>query len=148
MAPAFGSRQLPLVSAGPHVPLYVPPPVGDQPSMRQVPLAPPSKLKPWMWNVQTCGAFASTGLLSPAPSWIFTSPLFPGGSAYAGLTARNRSARAAMSPSTPVDLRMDGPPRFRWRDQPAQRHGKRARRFPREGPPATDASRASLVSAT
>src|SRR6266566_6974786 len=131
MAPAFGSRQLPLVSAGPHVPLYVPPPVGDQPSMRQVPLAPPSKLKPWMWNMQTCGSFASTGLLSPAPSWIFTSPLFPGGSAYAGLTARNRSASAAMSPTTPVDLRMekassisDSGPR------PAQWHAKRARGFP------------------
>src|SRR5882724_3753181 len=74
--------------------------------MRQVPLAPPSKLKPWMWNVQTCGSLACSGLLSPAPSWIFTSPLFPGGSAYAGLTASNRRASAAMSPRTPVDLRI------------------------------------------
>src|SRR5438270_10401614 len=31
---------------------------------------------------------------------------------------------------------------------PAQRHGKRARRFPSEGPPATDAPRRRLVSAT
>src|SRR6266487_20680 len=48
-----------------------------------------------MWNVHTCGWLRVTGLGSPAPSWILTVPLFPGGAA--GSAAACASARAGAS---------------------------------------------------
>jgi hypothetical protein len=53
-------------------------PVGGHDSMRQVPLEPESKKKPWMWKTQTLGSFSrSGGSLWLFASWILMVPLLP-----------------------------------------------------------------------
>src|SRR6266849_6987354 len=77
--------------------------------MRHVPLAPASKLKPWMWNVHTCGSFALIGSFSVEPSWILTVPLFPGGSPqaeFAPAVAKNSRAMLNRIARYPAALRI------------------------------------------
>jgi hypothetical protein len=59
-------------------------PVGGHDSIHQLPLEPASKLKPWMWKMQTWGSFSRSGgsLWLPA-SWILIVPLLPGGESWA-----------------------------------------------------------------
>src|SRR5438105_8680717 len=109
MAPVFGSRHSPLSLARPHGPLAATVPLfglGSHLLISHVPVALASKLKPWMWNVHTCGSFSMTDLSSPAPSWILTVPLLPAGSAYAGPAERSKSATAATNVRIPVGLRI------------------------------------------
>jgi len=103
------------LSAGPHVSIIaVPLPVGAQRSMRHHPVERASKLKPWMWKVQTWGSFCLIGSASPGSSWIFTVPLNPLGLlllpppvAAAGLeAAKTRRARPVMKVRTPDALRI------------------------------------------
>lgn len=111
-------RQSPFPSAGPQfsamtVPVLLPG-SGAQPSMRHHPVAWASKLKPWMWKLQTCGSFFLIGSASPGSSWIFTVPLNPGGLlllpppvAAIGLDAANtKRARPVMKVRTPDALRI------------------------------------------
>src|SRR5205814_5448409 len=117
MAPAFGSRHSPLALAGPHEPLAATVPLfslGSHLLISHVPVARASKLKPWMWNVQTCGSFSMTDRSSPAPSWILTVPLLPPGSALAGPAERSRSATAATNVRIPVGLRIGVASSLRW----------------------------------
>jgi hypothetical protein len=92
--------------------MAVPLPVGDHFSIRHHPLELESKLKPWMWNTQTCGSIFLIGSASPGSSWIFTVPLNPGGLllpppvAAAGLdAAKTRRARPVMKVRAPDALR-------------------------------------------
>jgi len=107
--------QSPSLSAGPHVSIIaVPLPVGAHRSIRHHPVEWESKLKPWMWKMQTCGSFCLIGSASPGSSWIFTVPLNPGALllllppvAAAGLDAANTNrARPVMKVRTPDALRI------------------------------------------
>src|SRR2546421_338191 len=66
-------------------------PPGDQTSMCHVPLEFLSKLDPEMWKRHTRGSLSGSSWPSPWSLMIFTVPLLPDGSAYAGVAASTRS---------------------------------------------------------
>src|SRR6476661_6491214 len=75
-------------------------PVGGQDWIHQVPACPGSEKKKWRWNPQpTCGSFWMIGSVSPAPSWILTVPLLPGGAANVGPAMPRMKMMAVMRPS-------------------------------------------------
>src|SRR5438093_202463 len=82
------------------------PPPGDQTSTCHVPLEFLSKLDPEMWKRHTCGSLSGSSWPSPWSLMIFTVPLLPDGSAYAGVAPSMRSPRLARNAITPATIRM------------------------------------------